>query len=88
MEEHQNFQRHHVLKAAIISINSIVSVDCTVQSLSSAGACLDVANSFGIPENFILVIRNYDVRQPCPMAWRNEKLIGVAFKSSGPDIGF
>ena len=88
MEEQQNFQRHHVLKDAMISINSIVSIDCTVQNLSSAAACLDVAGPFGIPETFILVIRNDDVRQPRPVAWRNEKLIGVAFKSSGPDIGF
>ena len=88
MGEHQNFQRYRVLKAAMISINSIVSVDCTIQNLSSSGACLDVASSFGISEYFILVIRNDDVRQPGPVARRNEKLIGIAFKSSKPGVGF
>jgi hypothetical protein len=79
MDEHRKIQRHRVLKHGTISFNG-GGIDCTVRSLSSTGACLEVASPFGIPDEFILMIGGDHVQHPCHVAWRNKNRIGVAFK--------
>lgn len=80
MDEHRKVQRHRVLKAATISINSAGGFDCTVRNLSSAGACLDVASPLGIPDDFELVVGDDHIQYPCHVVWRSDKRIGIAFK--------
>jgi hypothetical protein len=48
--------------------------------MSDEGAMLDVAATAEIPELFTLTVRVGGPRSLCPLVWRNEKRIGVAFE--------
>ncbi|HEX3163678.1 MAG TPA: PilZ domain-containing protein [Pseudolabrys sp.] len=80
MTENRKAQRRRVLKAGTISINRAAGIDCTVRNFSDAGACLDVASPFGIPDDFELVIGEDHSEHPCHVIWRSDKRIGVAFR--------
>lgn len=80
MEERRKVQRRRVLKAGSIGFNRASGIDCRVRNLSSAGACLDVASPFGIPEDFVLVIESDHLRQPCHVIWRAGNRMGVEFR--------
>jgi hypothetical protein len=78
MEERRTAPRHRVLKGGRIEFAGI-NVDCTVRNLSDSGAALEVANSVGIPSEFILVIPQNGFRRPCHATWRSPDRIGVLF---------
>ena len=81
MDEHRNIRRGRVLKRGTILLNRGGVIDCTVRNLSTTGACLEVASQLGIPDDFILMIKDDHDQHPCHVAWRrSEKRIGVAFK--------
>ena len=80
MDEHRNIQRRRVLKRGTISLNRGGVIDCTVRNSSTTGACLEVASQLGIPDDFILMIKDDHDQHPCLVAWRSEKRIGVTFK--------
>jgi hypothetical protein len=54
------------------------TIDCTVRNLSRDGAKLQVASSIGIPDSFDLILPN-TTKQPCKVAWRKVKEVGVEF---------
>jgi hypothetical protein len=69
-----------VLKAGRISFNGgTSSIDCTVRSLSDAGAGIDVSSSAGIPRRFNLVIPADSFEKPCRVVMLTEKHIDVEF---------
>ena len=73
------------LKAGRILLNHHHSViDCTVRSLSTLGACLQVASTIGIPERFDLVFDADHVIRTCRIVWHRENRLGVEF---GPEVG-
>lgn len=77
--EHRTTQRRTTLKAGHIMFNGgRSSIDCTVRNLSRSGAKLLVASVIGIPDTFDLVLPNTH-KQPCRLAWRKAKEIGVEF---------
>lgn len=78
MVESRRAPRHYVLKAATITFGG-GAVDCLLRNLSTSGAALEVANSAGIPQRFILVVPGDGLRLPCRAVWRKERRIGVAF---------
>jgi PilZ domain-containing protein len=81
MTEQRRHPRHRTLKAGRIVFNHRFSViSCTVRNLSDGGACLQVATSVGIPDDFDLVIEPEREPRPCHVAWRSEQRIGVAFR--------
>lgn len=80
MEERRKAQRHRTLKAGTISFNRAGAIDCRVRNLSPAGACLEVANPIGIPDDFTLVIEHDHLRQPCHVIWRTGTRLGVEFR--------
>lgn len=72
-------QRRTILKGGHIVFNGGRStIDCTVRNLSPKGAKLLVTSAFGIPDTFDLLVQG-NSRQPCRVAWRKAKEIGVAF---------
>jgi hypothetical protein len=79
-EEQRKFPRHRALKGASISVNRVASIDCVVRNLSKSGACLEIVNSIGIPDEFTLVIPSDNVKQLCHVVWRTALRIGVSFK--------
>ncbi len=79
MEERRKVQRHRTLKAGTIALNGDSSFDCRVRNLSPAGACLEVANQLGIPDEFVLVVEHDHVKMPCHVIWRTATRLGVTF---------
>jgi len=79
MEEKRKIQRHRTLKAGSINFNRTNVFDCSVRNLSPAGACLEVANQIGIPDDFLLVVESDHVKQPCHVIWRTMTRLGVQF---------
>jgi hypothetical protein len=52
--ERRAIQRTRVLRCAKIIVPRLSSIiHCTVQNITSAGACLKLANTFGVPETLI-----------------------------------
>lgn len=54
-------------------------VHCTVQNITSAGARLKLANTYGIPEKFELTFEHGRTRRACRVIWRTADSLGVAF---------
>ena len=79
MPERRKTARRRVLKVGTIALKSGGGFSCTVRNISAAGACLEVASPFGIPDDFTLEIENEHMRRPCHVTWRKDKRIGVAF---------
>ncbi|HEX4040198.1 MAG TPA: PilZ domain-containing protein [Xanthobacteraceae bacterium] len=55
-------------------------IHCTVQNITSGGACLKVANTYGVPETFELTFEHGRTRRACRVAWRTADMLGVAFE--------
>ena len=79
MAEHRRALRRRILKPGTIALKNGGGFSCIVRNVSSAGACLEVGEPFGIPDDFILVIESDHAQRPCHVAWRREKRIGVVF---------
>ncbi len=75
-------QRRTTLKGGHIVFNGGRStIDCTVRNLSPKGAKLTVSSVVGIPDTFDLVLATHS-KQPCRVAWRRLKEIGVEFNAA------
>lgn len=71
--------RRRVLKTGKIEIGNKTIVECTIRNLNSTGAKLQVADTYWVPENFILHIVNEDIRRACIVRWRSEVDLGIKF---------
>ena len=88
--EQRKVQRSQTLKAGLISFTNGSAISCTIRNVSSAGACLEVINHFGItediilgiPEDIILVIAGEKFKRPCRIIWRCRNRLGVIFKQT------
>lgn len=79
--EKRGAQRRTTLKGGRIVFNGGRStINCTVRNLSSKGAKLLVNSVVGIPDTFDLVL-DTNSRQPCRVAWRTLKELGVSFRT-------
>ncbi len=81
MEERREDRRARVLKAGRIAVSEKApKIECTIRSLSDAGACLQIpSGTFGIPVSFDLLLDG-GVRHPCQVVWRTEARMGVSFR--------
>ncbi len=79
MDERRNNTRYRVFKFGSIGFNRAGGIDCRVRNLSCSGACLEVASQVGIPDDFVLMIRNDHLKQPCHVVWRDANRMGVEF---------
>ncbi len=82
MNNRRAVQRTRVLRNAKLLVASSVSpvIHCTVQNITSGGACLTVANTQGLPLTFELTFEHGRTRRPCRMVWRTSDSIGVTFE--------
>ena len=55
-------------------------IHCTVQNITSGGACLKLANTSGVPDCFELTFELGRTRRPCRVIWRTADQLGVAFE--------
>lgn len=83
--DRRDVARTKVLRNAKIIVPARSSViHCTVQNITSGGACLKLANTYGMPENFDLTFEHGRTRRGCRVIWRTADLLGVAFE--GDDV--
>jgi PilZ domain-containing protein len=54
---------------------------CTVENITGSGACLQLANTFGVSETFDLTFEHGRTRRPCRVVWRTSDRLGVAFET-------
>jgi hypothetical protein len=84
-DEDQNrrgVQRTKVLRnAKIIVPHRSPVIHCTVQNLTDGGACLMVANTYGVPQAFELTFEQGRTRRACRVVWRTADKLGVAFQN-------
>jgi hypothetical protein len=79
--ERRGVQRTRVLRnAKIIVPRRSPVIHCTVQNITSGGACLKFANTFGVPASFDLTFECGRTRRRCRVVWRTDDLLGVAFE--------
>jgi hypothetical protein len=79
--DNRHAARRKTLKGGRIVFNGGRStIDCTVRNLSSHGAKLQVSSVVGVPDTFDLLLDGHS-RQPCRVAWRSLKELGVEFRS-------
>jgi hypothetical protein len=81
MEENRGSPRQRTLKCGTIAFGLSIVIDCVVRNISNTGACLEIANPIGIPNDFTLVIKTDQVPRLCQVAWRSRRRIGVRFES-------
>jgi hypothetical protein len=72
-------ERRKVFKAGIVSFGD-AAISCTVRSLSSTGALLEIMGPAGVPKKFTLVIAADEFRRSCRVIWMTEKRLGVVFE--------
>ena len=81
MDDRRAITRTRVLRSAkIIVPRRSPVIHCTVQNITSTGACLKVANTFGVPETFDLTFEHGRTRRACRVVWRTGDMLGVAFQ--------
>jgi len=80
MDDRRNVTRTRVLRSAkIIVPRRSPVIHCTVQNITSGGACLKLANTYGVPDTFDLTFEHGRTRRACRVAWRTADMLGVAF---------
>jgi len=79
-KDRRGVTRTKVLRSAkIIVPRRSPVIHCTVQNLTDGGACLKVANTFGVPATFDLTFEHGRTRRACRVVWRTHDQLGVAF---------
>jgi hypothetical protein len=82
-EDRRGRKRTRVTRNAKILVPRRSSVIfCTVEDLTSVGARLKLANTFGVPETFELTFEHGRTRRSCRVMWRTDDKVGVAFETA------
>ena len=82
-DERRNVTRTRIVRSAkIIAPRSASMIHCTVQNITSGGARLKLANTFGVPQTFELTFEHGRTRRPCRVVWRTNDEVGVAFEEA------
>ena len=82
-EERRRSIRMRILKSASIVFNNGAStVTCVVRNMSEGGARLGVEDGRSVPKAFTLQFSDGHAID-CLLAWRIDKLVGVAFARVG-----
>jgi hypothetical protein len=80
VQERRKTRRNRVLKTAQIVLNGRATIfECVVRNLTNNGACLEIANTMSIPDEFNLSFDFAKTCRPCRATWRTMNKIGVSF---------
>ena len=84
-DDRRAVQRTRVLRSAkIIVPRRSPVIHCTVQNITSGGACLKLANTYGVPQTFDLTFEHGRTRRSCRVVWRTDDKLGVMFENKEP----
>jgi hypothetical protein len=85
--ERRALQRTRVSRCAKIIVPRPTSmIDCTVEDITSAGACLKFADTLCVPEGFELTFEHGRTRRPCRVVWRGADKLGVKFENGATAV--
>ena len=80
-EDRRAIGRTRVLRCAkIIVPRDSPVIHCTVQNITGGGACLKLANTYGVPQTFDLTFEHGRTRRSCRVVWRTADQLGVTFE--------
>ncbi len=81
MNDRRDVARTRVRRNAEIVIirRGATKVQCTLQDLTSTGACLTLASTYQVPDTFELTFDRGRSRRPCWVKWRTADRLGVSF---------
>jgi hypothetical protein len=80
-DERRTVTRTRISRSAkIIAPRHPSVIHCMVQNITSGGARLKVANTYGMPDAFELTFEHGRTRRSCRVVWRTNDEIGVAFE--------
>jgi len=83
-DDRRTVQRTRILRGAKIMVpRRSPVIHCTVQNITSSGACLKLANTFGLPPTFDLTFEHGRTRRGCRVIWRTDDRLGVVFEVAG-----
>jgi hypothetical protein len=87
MDERRDVARTRIRHNAEIMVggHSVTTLPCTLQDLTSTGACLLLASTDGLPDTFELTFDHGRSRRPCWVRWRAQDRLGVSFEKAGDD---
>jgi hypothetical protein len=86
-DDRRTIKRTRVLRSAkIIVPRRSPVIHCTVQNINNGGACLKLANTFGLPETFDLTFEHGRTRRSCRVIWRTDNQLGVSFTDTEKTI--
>jgi hypothetical protein len=82
MDERRETVRTRIRRNAEIMINRRATgkVQCTLQDLTSSGACLTLASTYQVPDIFELTFDQGRSLRPCWVRWRTNDRLGVSFE--------
>jgi hypothetical protein len=86
MDETEDKDRRNVGRTKVLRNAKIIAelrspvIHCTVQNITSSGACLKIANTYGVPETFELTFEHGRTRRLCRVVWRTKDELGVSFQ--------
>lgn len=84
-DDRRAVKRTRVLRCAKIIVQRRSPViHCTVQNITAGGACLKLANTSGLPQNFDLTFEAGRTRRSCRVVWRTHDTLGVMFEGKAP----
>ena len=85
VDNRRAMRRTRILRCAkIIVPRRSPVISCTVQNITGGGACLKLANTYGVPETFDLTFEHGRTRRSCRVVWRTDDNLGVMFENKEP----
>jgi PilZ domain-containing protein len=85
MSERRSVARTRVRRNAEILVShgsgsAATKMQCTLQDLTSSGACLSLATTERMPDTFELTFDGGRSRRPCRVMWRAGNQLGISFE--------
>ena len=82
MSERRDVARTRIRRNAEIVVirRGATTMQCTLQDLTSTGACLTLASTYQVPDTFELTFDRGRSRRPCWVKWRTDDKLGVSFE--------
>jgi predicted small secreted protein len=82
MFERRRVQRTKIFKAAKLTLAGCLTVDGIARDLSNHGACLQLASTVGLPDEFDLTFDTGCTLRRCHIVWQSPNNVGVLFEQS------
>jgi hypothetical protein len=64
----------------VVTLGGATKLPCTLQDLTSTGACLMLAGTDQVPDTFELTFDRGRSHRPCRVKWRDGDKLGVSFE--------